>query len=204
MNRRFNTLTLALIPVAIAINIAIGQLILILKLPIYLDSIGTVLVGMLAGPIAGLITGALSNAIWGLLGNPQYAPFFYVAAVIGLLAGLFTKWGWARKVWMWALAGLITGLVAAIISAPTAAVVFGGVTGAGTDLIVAALRASGAGIMQATFGQGLVSDPLDKLASFLIVYLIVLALPIRLRVRFPNAEYLPGTADRADVTGARS
>lgn len=205
MTRRFNTLTLALIPVAIAINIAIGQIVVILKIPIYLDSIGTVLVGMLAGPIAGLITGALSNLIWGLSGlNPTYAPFFYVAAVIGLLAGLFTRWGWGRKIWMWALAGLITGLVAAIISAPTAAVVFGGVTGAGTDLIVAALRASGAGILQATFGQGLVSDPLDKLASFLIVFLIVLALPLRLRARFPMADYLPRTEDTTDVTSARS
>jgi energy-coupling factor transport system substrate-specific component len=44
---------------------------------------------------------------------------------------------------MWSLGGLITGVVAAIISAPTAAIVFGGVTGAGTDLIVAALRTSG-------------------------------------------------------------
>jgi len=194
MNRGFNTLTLALIPVAIAINIAIGQIIVLLKLPIYLDSIGTVLVGMLAGPIAGLITGALSNLIWGLSGlNPIYAPFFYVAGVIGLLAGIFTRLGWAQKIWMWALGGLITGIVAAILSAPTSAIVFGGVTGAGTDLIVAALRASGAGIMQATFGQGIVSDPLDKLASFLIVYLIVIALPLRLRVRFPMAEYLPGS-----------
>ena len=58
MKRSFNTLTLALIPVAIAINIAIGQIIVLLKLPIYLDSIGTVLVGMLVGPIAGLLTGA--------------------------------------------------------------------------------------------------------------------------------------------------
>jgi energy-coupling factor transport system substrate-specific component len=192
MKRSFNTLTLALIPVAIAINIAIGQIIVLLKLPIYLDSIGTVLVGMLVGPVAGLITGALSNLIWGLSGlNPIYAPFFYVAAVIGLLAGIFTRIGWARRIGMWSLGGLITGVVAAIISAPTSAVVFGGVTGAGTDLVVAALRASGAGIMQATLGQGIVSDPLDKLATFLIAFLIVLALPLRLRGRFPNAEYLP-------------
>ncbi len=64
-------------------------------------------------------------------------------------------------------------------------------TGAGTDLIVAALRASGAGIMQATFGQGIVSDPLDKLATFLVVFLIVLALPLRLRLRFPMSDKLP-------------
>ncbi len=192
MKRSFNTLTLALIPVAIAINIAIGQIVVLLKLPIYLDSIGTVLVGMLAGPLAGLLTGALSNLIWGLSGlNPTYTPFFYVAAVIGLLAGIFTQIGWARKIWMWGLGGLITGVVAAIISAPTSAIVFGGVTGAGTDLIVAALRASGAGIMQATFGQGIVSDPLDKLATFLVVFLIVLALPLRLRLRFPMSDKLP-------------
>ena len=35
--------------VAIAINIAVGSIIVALRLPIYLDSIGTVLVGALAG-----------------------------------------------------------------------------------------------------------------------------------------------------------
>jgi energy-coupling factor transport system substrate-specific component len=81
------------------------------------------------------------------------------------------------------LAGLITGIIAAIISAPTAAVVFGGVTGAGTDLVVAAFRASGAGVLQATFAQGAVSDPLDKMISFLIVWAIIQALPKRYKAR---------------------
>ena len=188
----FSTLTLALIPVAIAINIAIGQIVVLLKLPIYLDSIGTVLVGLLVGPWAGLVTGALSNLIWGLSGlNPAYTPFFYVAAVIGLLAGVFGNLGWARKIWQWLLAGLITGVVAAIISAPTAAAIYGGVTGAGTDLIVAALRATGASVLQATFGQGIVSDPLDKVVTFLVVWLIAVALPLRFRARFPRANNLP-------------
>ncbi len=112
MNRRIQYPTLALIPVAIAINIAIGQLILLLIFPIlYLDSIGTVLVGMLAGPIAGMITGALTNLIWGFLpgANPVYMPFFYVAGVIGLLAGIFTRMGWCAEARMWILGGLITG-----------------------------------------------------------------------------------------------
>lgn len=194
LKRNFTTLTLALIPVAIAINIAIGQLVYgVLKIPfLYLDSIGTVLVGLLAGPLAGLVTGALSNLIWGLLGNPSYVPFFYVAAVIGLLAGLFSTLGWARKIWLWLLGGLITGFVAAVLSAPTSAIVFGGVTGAGTDLLVAAFRASGANIIQATFGQGIVSDPVDKFASYLVVWLIVVALPVRFKARFPQATKLPG------------
>ncbi len=192
IKRSFTTLVLALIPVAIAINIAIGQLVVLLKLPIYLDSIGTVLVGLLAGPWAGLVTGALTNLIWGLSGlNPAYTPFFYVAAAIGLLAGIFGNLGWAKKFWLWLVAGLITGLAAAILSAPTAAAIYGGVTGAGTDLIVAGLRAAGASVMQATFGQGIVSDPVDKVATFLVVWLIVVALPARFRARFPMASKLP-------------
>ncbi len=64
--RNFSTLVLALIPVAIAINIAIGQLVYgVLKIPfLYLDSIGTVLVGLLGGPIAGLVTIGAIVAAW--------------------------------------------------------------------------------------------------------------------------------------------
>lgn len=49
MPNDFSTITLVLIPVAIAINIAVGQIIYTLKILLYLDSIGTVLVGVLAG-----------------------------------------------------------------------------------------------------------------------------------------------------------
>ena len=51
---QFDTRTIVLIPIAIAINIILGQTVAAaLKVPIYLDSIGTILVGVLAGPIAG-------------------------------------------------------------------------------------------------------------------------------------------------------
>jgi len=185
----FTTLTWVMIPVAIAINIAVGQLIFALKIPLYLDSIGTVLVGVLAGPWAGALTGLLANLIWGLSGlNVTYAPFAAVAAVIGLLAGLFGEAGWLRTWWKVILAGIITGLVAATISAPISAYVFGGVTGAGTDALVAIFRGIGLGILPASFAQGVSSDPLDKTITYLVVWLIVRALPGRFLDRFPRAE----------------
>ncbi|MCI0397210.1 MAG: ECF transporter S component [Chloroflexi bacterium] len=185
----FNTLTIVMIPVAIAINIAIGQLIFALKIPLYLDSIGTVLVAVLAGPWVGALTGLLSNLVWGLSGlNVTYAPFATVAAIIGLVAGLFAEIGWFRRWWRVAIAGLITGLIAAIVSAPISAYVFGGVTGAGTDAVVAIFRGMGFGILPAAFAQGVTSDPLDKLVTFLVVWLIVRGLPARFRDRFPRSE----------------
>ncbi len=189
LRQDFSTLTLVLIPVAIAINIAIGQLIVTLQIPIYLDSIGTVLVAVLAGPWAGLVTGGLTNLIWGLSGiNPAYTPYAIVAAIIGLLAGWFANLGWFKSAAKVAIAGLITGVVAAASSAPITALVYGGVTGTATDVIVGLLQSAGASVFGAAFGQGLVSDPLDKLATFVVAWAIIRALPMRTVARFPRAN----------------
>ena len=69
------------------------------------------------------------------------------------------------------VAGVFTGVVAALISAPIAAGVFGGVTASGTDFLVAAFRQAGSDVHAATTGQGLISDPIDKVTTFFTVYL---------------------------------
>jgi energy-coupling factor transport system substrate-specific component len=185
--RGFNTLTLVMIPVALAINVAVGQLVLAVKIPLYLDSIGTVLVGILAGPWAGAVTGFLSNVIWTVTGwFPQAIAWAGVAAVIGAMAGAFGKAAWMHSWWKSAVAGVLTGIVAAVLSAPIAAYVFGGVTGSGTDILVAAFRTLGLDALGANMAQGVVSDPIDKLITFLIVYGVLRALPARFLGRFSN------------------
>jgi hypothetical protein len=271
---QFTTRTLILMPIAIALNIILGQTVAAaLKVPIYLDSIGTILVGVLAGPLAGAATGFLANVLWAYVIPPpfQYPPaaaFAIVAAVIGLLAGtagglallrprvgrpagqlviggaitalvigvlayvgylgytailgptnltpssdnaIFVVLGWialalvvVTVIGLFALlvlrrdltstyvvvTGMVTGIVAALISAPIAAGVFGGVTGAGTDFLVAAFRQGGADIGAATLGQGLISDPIDKITTFFVVYLVISAMARRTTARFPQGERL--------------
>ena len=97
-SRDLSTGTLTLMAVAIAINITVGSITSFLRVPIYLDSIGTVLVGVLAGPWAGALTGILSNLIWSLLpvpggAGPVAAFFAPVAGVIGLMAGFWASRG---------------------------------------------------------------------------------------------------------------
>src|SRR5689334_5001648 len=100
---QFDTRTIVLIPIAIAINIILGQTVsAALKVPVYLDSIGTILVGVLAGPIAGALTGGVANLIWTyVLPAPFHsdyaAPFFIVAVEIGLLAGICGRLGFFRS-----------------------------------------------------------------------------------------------------------
>ncbi|MCJ7677355.1 MAG: ECF transporter S component [Anaerolineales bacterium] len=189
LKRSFSTVTLVLIPVAIAINIAVGQLALFVKIPVYLDSIGTILVGVLAGPWAGAVTGFLSNVIWTLTGwyTPAIA-FGGVAAIIGALAGVFGRAGWPNVWWKAILAGLLTGLTAAVLSAPIATYVFGGVMGSGTDAVVAMARSIGLDSLGANIAQGTFSDPIDKMATYLIVFLVLRALPLRFLARFTNLK----------------
>lgn len=186
---RMPTSTVTLLPIAIAINIVAGQINNMVGLPLYLDSIGTVLVGLLAGPAAGAATGALSNVIWGISISPASLPFSTTQVAIGLLAGLFARWGWTRRVLTATIAGAITGVAAAFISGPISAFVFGGANAsAGRSAIVGIFQTLGLDTLGAAIAQGLTVDPLDKAIAFLIAVLILRALPSRFSQRFPFAR----------------
>jgi hypothetical protein len=100
---RFDTRTVVLIPIAIAIDIVLGQTVAsVLKVPIYMDSIGTILVGVVAGPVPGLVTGVLANLIWTYVVPAPFhsdfaAPFFIVAAWIGFFSGVVAQYGFFRS-----------------------------------------------------------------------------------------------------------
>src|SRR6266702_3310085 len=122
VRRQFDTRTIVLIPIAIAINIVLGQTVAAaLKIPLYLDSVGTILVGALAGPIPGALTGLLANLIWTFVlagtpfGSPFAWPFAIVAAEIGLLAGLFGRYGFFRSRPNTPTPRLVTGLIVAVV-----------------------------------------------------------------------------------------
>lgn len=182
---RLPTATVAMVPVAIALNIVVGQLVSVIGLPVYLDSIGTVLVSALAGPAAGVVTGILTNVIWGLTLSPIALPYAVVQVIIGVMAGYAARLGMFRMFYLAPVAGAVTGFVCAVVSAPISAFVFGGATGGGTGAIVGAFQAMGNSLLASTTLQGLLSDPLDKAIVFTIVVLILAALPSRFRQRFP-------------------
>lgn len=185
LRKEFTTFSIVLIAVGVGLNIGIGQVPRLVSLPLYLDSIGTVLVGVLVGPWAGAVTGFLANVVWTLTGLfPQAIAWAGVAAIIGVLASVFARSGWFQLWWRALVAGLITGVVAAVLSAPIAAYVFGGVTGSGTDLVVGMFRAAGLDMLGANMAQGVFSDPLDKAVSFVLVWAVLQALPENFKARF--------------------
>jgi PAS domain S-box-containing protein len=162
-----------LVVAAIAVNIALGHWVqYTLQLPLFLDSIGTILVGALLGPLAGAATGAITNLIWGAHVDPSILPYSITAAFIGWAAGYAVTRGAFKQFRTVLFSGLLVGFGAALISAPITAYLYSGVTGGGTDYLTSYLTATGANLIQAATIQGFVSDPLDKIISFVVAWLI--------------------------------
>lgn len=163
----------ALVIAAILVNILLGRLVReVLNWPLFLDSVGTILVGALLGPLAGAAAGAVSNIAWSTLFGSQTAlPFAITAAFIGWAAGYAVSRGAFERVGTVLLAGLLAGLGAALISAPISAYLFGGFTAVGIDYVTSLLTAAGSNILQTATIEGFLSDPADKTLSFLIAWL---------------------------------
>jgi energy-coupling factor transport system substrate-specific component len=69
------------------------------------------------------------------------------------------------------------------------------VTGSGTDLLVAAFQQGGSDLQTAVLQQSLISDPIDKTVTFLIVFTVLGGLSRRMTARFPQGERALGTIE---------
>ncbi len=183
----FTPLTLTLIPVAIALNIVVGQLVSLLNLPIFLDAIGTVLVALLAGPWVAGLTGLLTNLIWGLMGPATAAAFAPVAMIIGIVAGLLARAGFFRRWWQALISGAIIAVALAFVAVPIRVYLFGGVTGSGADFVTAYLLAVGRDLFSSVIITVITSNLLDKIVTALLAWATVRALSRRFVARFPRA-----------------
>ena len=192
LQQDFSTMTLVLIPVAIVLNIVVGQIASTLSLPIFLDSIGTVLIALLAGPWVAALTGLLTNLIWGLISDPVAAAFAPVAMVIGLVAGLLARAGLFRQWWQAIISGAIIAIALSFVAVPIRVYMFGGVTGSGADFVTAYLLAVGRDLFSSVIITVITSNLLDKVVTAVLAWAIVKALSKRFVARFPRATAVVG------------
>lgn len=187
-----NARLLALLPAAIAINLVIGGLVNALGLPLYLDSIGTILAAVLAGPAVGMLAGAVGQLLFGLINGYQWIPFGLIQLVIAGLAGLAAARAGFRSPSTTLAWGLLTGLLAGALSSVISYALFKGVTATGTTAVVTLLRQLGWSLPVAVTASSLLLDLVDKAAAFFLVGALVRALPLRMMGRFPRAARAVG------------
>ena len=179
----FSMIAILIIPIAVAVNFVGGQLASLLKLPMYLDTIGTIFAAMLCGPWVGATAGVLTNVVTGIA-NPVNFAFIPVNLLVGLVTGFLARGGMFGNWWKWIISMIIMAVVSIASAAPIVVLVYGGVTGSGTSLITAAAMAAGANIWAAVVGTEGIFTVLDRIISFVISWLVIRVIPDRTLVKF--------------------
>jgi energy-coupling factor transport system substrate-specific component len=176
-----------------ALNFSIGSIVFLLKLPIYLDSIGLILCALLLAPdrktglVCAWLSGALSTTLSFLILNPFILWFEMTDVAIVLVSVLLTArfhqtfrarpLPTGRFAAAVVICGIVTGIVAAIVSAPVVAYLFGGVTGSGSAFVVAFFLKTGQQLLEAALLSGLTAEPIDKTLQVLFAALLYRATP---------------------------
>lgn len=190
MKKKMSMMTLLFIPLGVAINIVTGQVTTSLALPIFLDTVGTILVAMTSGPLAGVLTGTLTNVVKGALSRPVALYFIPVSAVIGLIAGIAAKKGWLKN-WRWTLfTGVLLSLGGVAVSVPITVFFFGGADGSGSSVVTGAFLAVGQTLWSSVFSSKLITETADKVLCLVIAVLISRSIPNSTLVKFPLGQKL--------------
>ena len=165
----------------IALNLGLGALISYFKVPIFLDTAGTILATIITGLAGGFLVGIVTVVLAAIIYSPTIIGYILTAIVIVLVTHFLNKRGYFQNLFKTILSGLIIGICAAIISAPITVYVWGGISLTGQDFITAFIKATGEQLLKSVLLAGLSTDPIDKIITSVIVFFLLKNLPKNIR-----------------------
>jgi energy-coupling factor transport system substrate-specific component len=186
------TYVVAVVPVAAALNIVGGYINTVLKLPIFLDMIGTMVTAVILGPWWGALVGVVTNVVNSFISGPISLPFAVVNVVGALVWGYANIWGWMKKTWSFFLVNILVAFICSVFAVPIYVFVFGGATGHFADVMTAAFLAMGQNLIVSVFSSNILVSLADKIISGFVGLAIIEALPENLSsgANLPKAEGL--------------
>ena len=167
---------MCVVALAIVLNVIGGQIALMLHLPIYLDSIGTIMIAMLYGPVYGMLPPLLYGLVMGFTLDIYSLYFMPVGLMLGLMTGLVSKY-FSLKKWRMIPGAMLITIPGTIVSSIITAVLFGGITSSGSTVIVQVLNKAGLGLTASVFIVQILTDYLDRLLSLVIVTYLLHVIP---------------------------
>jgi energy-coupling factor transport system substrate-specific component len=173
---------IVLIPTCIGINY-LGKLFAsVLKLPLWLDSIGTCIGAVLGGPVIGGICGAANNLIYGFTTGDNITLVYALTSLcIGIAIGIMARLGFMTSFPKALIAACVGGLAAVLVSTPLNVIFWGGATGnVWGDALFVVTQSAHMPVILGSFLDELVVDVPDKLITGIVVYLIYKGLPNKL------------------------
>ena len=169
---------IVLIPACIGLNFAGHTLAKALSLPLFLDSTGTILSGVLAGPWIGGSVGFISNLVSSNTIDPVAAPYAVVSFAVGFTAGLSRYLNWQKRASGWITLWALCFAIASVLSTPINLLFYSGLSGVGpADSLFAFLKSLHLPAFAAAFLAEVAVDVPDKLITVMGALLIAQGLP---------------------------
>lgn len=174
---------ITLIALAIVINIVGSYIALVLHLPIYLDSMGTIMTAILLGPFYGLFPGVLSALITGMTSDIYAFYYMPVGIVLGIVTGFVFQKNKSNKLFV---KSFCISVPASLISACITANLFGGITSSGSTMLVQLLAKTPLGLTLSCLIVQFFTDYFDRLLSLWLVFSVIKKLPDSLTNKLKN------------------
>lgn len=170
---------MCVVALAIVLNVIGGQIDLMFHLPIYLDSMGTIMIAILYGPVYGMLPPLLYGLVMGFTLDIYSLYFMPVGLMLGLMTGLVSKY-FSLKKWRMIPGAMLITIPGTIVSSIITAVLFGGITSSGSTVIVQVLNKAGLGLTASVFIVQILTDYLDRLLSLAVVSYLLRVIPSNL------------------------
>lgn len=176
MKNKMDVRILTIMGLGVALNIIGALIALTLRLPIYMDSIGTIFIACILGPKFAVITGLCGSLISGMtfdIYSIYYAP---VQIFTGYLSGLMFEKGFLKGKKTF-LGVFIFVLPTSLLSAVITAFLFNGITSSGSSYIVQLLNVLGMNKVLSAFITQIITDYSDKFVGVLVVNFLIQVVP---------------------------
>ena len=177
----FSLMSSLLIPVAVAINFTGFGIAKFLQLPIFLDSIGSVFISLIAGPWVGTVTAVITSLITGSF-SPEYFAFIPVAICNALVVGILARIRTKSLVIKTIIVSLALASVSIIVSIPIIIKVNASST------VVVLFKSIVFSLEQAVAIATMLTEAADKIVTTVISILIIKSMSDRYLIKFKYGE----------------
>ena len=195
MKKTFTLYTLLLTLAGLTVNFALAAFARTTGIPLFLDSIGTLLVGALGGFIPGIAVGFASNFI-SSVSDPISRYYGILSIMIAAVASEMSRRCYFKKIKGYVICALICALIGGGLGSVLTWILYGFSFGQGISAPYAIFLFERFGISQfwAQFIADMSIDLLDKFVSFIPLYLVLRYVPRTLLYKFPLGYVYCGTA----------
>ncbi|MBP5385681.1 MAG: HD domain-containing protein [Lachnospiraceae bacterium] len=178
-NNKSNTLKkIIFYAVAVLINIGGNRLVLLLGLPLFFDSIGTMLSAVIGGYLPGMLVGYMTNII-NMTADPENVYYASLNVLIAAAAAFLARRGFFKKFHKALLTVPVFALIGGTLGSVFTYLIYGFGLGEGISAPFARqlLNSGHLSVFWAQMISDTSIDLLDKLLSVIIVFLVLKLIP---------------------------